>query len=101
MADLLMNYEAMKEASGKVKTHKENFDEMISGMTTIIESLNGQFEGVAKTEFENAFYTLKPNLTKLATLLGQYSVELDQAVVDASQQQQASAQRIGTNLSLD
>lgn len=101
MANVTMTYEAMSNASAQVKTHKENFDSMISSLTTIVSSLNGQWEGVAKTEFENAFQNLKPTLQKFSELLGRYSAELDKEVATVMEQQSSSAQRIGGNLTLE
>ena len=74
---------------------------MISGMTTIVSSLNGQWEGVAKTEFENAFQNLKPTLQKFSELLGRYSSELDKEVAGMMEKESGSAQRISSNLTLD
>lgn len=101
MANVTMTYEAMSNASAQVKTHKENFDSMISGMTTIVSSLNGQWEGVAKTEFENAFQNLKPTLQKFSELLGRYGTELDKEVAGMMEKESGSAQRISSNLTLD
>lgn len=101
MADVTMTYEAMRSAADQVKLHKENFDDMISGMTSIISSLNGQWEGVAKTEFETAFHNLKPTLQRFSELLGRYHTELNQEVSGMSEKEQSSARRISSNLSLD
>jgi WXG100 family type VII secretion target len=101
MANVTMTYEAMKNASSQIKTHKTNFDDMISGMTTIVNSLNGQWEGVAKEEFESAFQSLKPTLQKFSQLLERYYEELDREVADMMEKEGGSARRIGRNLSLD
>lgn len=101
MADVTMTYEAMRSAADQVKLHKENFDSMISGMTAILSGLNGQWEGVAKTEFETAFQNLKPTLQKFSELLGRYGTELNQEVSGMTEKEQGSAHRISSNLSLD
>lgn len=80
MADSVVTYEALTSAASSVMQHKQNFDEMIQGMTGIVSSLDGQWQGVAKTEFETAFAELKPTLVKFSALLGRYSEELNKHV---------------------
>lgn len=101
MPNVTMTYEAMSSASSQVKTHKQNFDSMITGMSSIVSSLSGQWEGVAKTEFENQFAVLKPTLQKFAELMGRYSTELEKEVADMMEKESGSAQRISSNLAID
>lgn len=96
-----ISYEALQNAASQVRLHKQNFDEMISGMTTIVDGLSGQWEGVAKTEFENAFRTLKPTLQKFSELMQRYSEELDKEVAETQQSQTGRRQSISSNLTLD
>lgn len=101
MADVKMTYTAMEENANKVQQHKEEFDSMITGMTNVIATLRGSWKGPAMTAFETAFEEVRPKLNNLSTLLGNFKTELQQAAADTQEQQAASAQRIGTNLSLE
>ena len=99
--DYSISYEALQHAATQVRQHKQNFDTMISGMTTIVDGLSGQWEGVAKTEFENAFQTLKPTLKKFSELMKRYGDELDKEVAETQQSQSGRRQTVNRNLSLD
>ena len=101
MNDYGISYEALQNAANQVRQHKDNFDTMISGMTTIVDGLSGQWEGVAKTEFENAFRTLKPTLQKFSALMQRYSEELDKEVAETQQSQSGRRQSVQRNLTLD
>lgn len=99
MADSVVTYEALTSAASSVTQHKQNFDEMIRGMTGIVSSLEGVWQGVAKTEFETAFEQLKPTLIKFSELLGRYSEELNKHVVRTQETESAGTQSINQSLS--
>lgn len=99
MADSVVTYEALTGAASSVAQHKQNFDEMIQGMTGIVSSLEGVWQGVAKTEFETAFEQLKPTLMKFSGLLGRYSEELNKHVVRTQETESAGTQSINQSLS--
>lgn len=92
-------YEALASAASSVTKHKQNFDEMIQGMTGIVSSLDGVWQGVAKTEFETAFEQLKPTLTKFSDLLGRYAEELNKHVTRTQETESAGTQSINQSLS--
>ena len=100
MADVKMTYTAMEENANKVQQHKEEFDSMITGMTNVIATLRGSWEGPAMVAFENAFEEVRPKLNSLSVLLDNFRKELAQAAEDTRAQQDASAKRIGNNLTL-
>lgn len=100
MADVKMTYNAMEENATKVLQHKEDFDGMIQGMTNVIAALHGSWEGPAMVAFENAFEEVRPKLNNLSVLLDNFRKELEQAAADTRAQQDASAKRIGNNLTL-
>lgn len=101
MPDVTMTYDAMSTASGQVKTHKENFDTMLTGLISLVSDLEGKWEGVAKDEFQDAFDKIKPTLEKFADLLERYNTELETEVASMMKKDSSGGQRIGANLAIE
>lgn len=99
MADSVVTYEALSTAATNVAHHKQNFDDMIKGMDGIVSSLEGEWKGQAKAEFENEFAKLKPTLEKFSELLGRYSDELNKHVNRTIENEAAGKQSINQSLS--
>lgn len=101
MQDVAMTYEAIRGASDRVKAHKERFDTVLAGLNGLVSELDGNWEGVAKDEFREAYDHLKPTLETFAALLERYTVELENEMASMMSQDSRGGRRIGSNLTIE
>ena len=81
MADIFsMDYSAMENLAKEVTAMNEEFQDMIINLATLVESLNGQWQGKAQVEFAAAYSKLKPKLDAISVVLQNYSNEINNIV---------------------
>ena len=74
-----MDYSAMGNLAKEVTTMNEDFQTMIAGLTTLVESLEGQWQGKAQVEFAAVYSKLKPKLDTISEVLQDYATEINNA----------------------
>lgn len=74
-----MDYSAMGNLAKEVTTMNEDFQTMIAGLATLVESLEGQWQGKAQVEFAAAYSKLKPKLDTISEVLQNYATEINNA----------------------
>ena len=92
MADVLMTYESLQEAAGKVNTAKSDLEQVISFLTSAVSALEGNWSGESYTAFVNAWNESKPTMERLKEAVGAFAPELNNTV---AQQQEAEAKSTG------
>lgn len=76
MADIKISYQTLSDVAAKVKQHRENYDAMIKDFKGNLRSLDGQWSGEAKNQFDKEFEALRPQLEKFGNTLGAYAEAL-------------------------
>lgn len=86
-----MDYSAMGELAKAVTAMNQDFQEMITDLDTLVESLDGQWQGKAQVEFAAAYSKLKPKLDTISEVLQNYATEINNAT--ASEQDLESSNK--------
>ena len=74
-----MDYSAMGNLAKEVTAMNKDFQDMIEGLATLVESLDGQWQGKAQVEFAAAYSKLKPKLDTISEVLQNYATEINNA----------------------
>lgn len=74
-----MDYSAMGNLAKEVTVMNKEFQDMISDLATLVESLDGQWKGKAQVEFAAAYSKLKPKLDTISEVLQNYATEINNA----------------------
>ena len=80
-----MNYDSMEALADQVETMRTDFEDMCKNLDSLIEDLNGKWQGKAQIEFAAAYKKLRPKLETINEVLSQYSVEILNAVAKESE----------------
>lgn len=79
-ADIVsMDYSAMGNLAKEVTSMNQDFQEMINNLASLVESLDGQWQGKAQVEFAVAYSKLKPKLDTVSEVLQNYAIEINNA----------------------
>lgn len=79
-ADIVsMDYSAMGNLAKEVTSMNQDFQEMINNLASLVESLDGQWQGKAQVEFAVAYSKLKPKLDTVSEVLQNYATEINNA----------------------
>ena len=76
-ADFSMNYDSMELLAAEVIHMQMDFDEMCKTLDSLVESLNGQWQGSAQKEFAVAYSNLKPELDTISKTLIKFSKQVN------------------------
>ena len=76
-----MDYSAMGNLAKEVTVMNKEFQDMITNLATLVESLDGQWQGKAQVEFAAAYSKLKPKLDTISEVLQDYATEINNAVI--------------------
>ena len=74
-----MDYSAMGNLAKEVTAMNEDFRDMITNLATLVDSLDGQWQGKAQVEFAAAYSKLKPKLDTISEVLQNYATEINNA----------------------
>ena len=74
-----MDYSAMGNLAKEVTAMNKDFQDMITNLATLVESLDGQWQGKAQVEFAAAYSKLKPKLDTISEVLQNYATEINNA----------------------
>ena len=74
-----MDYSAMGNLAKEVTAMNKEFQDMITNLATLVESLDGQWQGKAQVEFAAAYSKLKPKLETISEVLQNYTTEISNA----------------------
>ena len=74
-----MDYSAMGNLAKEVTVMNKEFQDMITNLATLVESLDGQWQGKAQVEFAAAYSKLKPKLETISEVLQNYATEINNA----------------------
>lgn len=71
-ADFSMSYSAMKQLISEITGLHETFETMCNNLDSLVNSLDGQWQGAAQKEFAAAYSKLRPKLKAIGEMLGKY-----------------------------
>lgn len=74
-----MDYSAMGNLAKEVTAMNKDFQDMITNLATLVDSLDGQWQGKAQVEFAAAYSKLKPKLDTISEVLQNYATEIKNA----------------------
>ena len=74
-----MDYSAIGNLAKEVTAMNKDFQDMITNLATLVESLDGQWQGKAQVEFAAAYSKLKPKLDTISEVLQNYATEINNA----------------------
>ena len=74
-----MDYSAMGNLAKEVTAMNKDFQDMITNLATLVDSLDGQWQGKAQVEFAAAYSKLKPKLDTISDMLQNYATEINNA----------------------
>ena len=72
-----MDYSAMGNLAKEVTAMNKDFQDMITNLATLVDSLDGQWQGNAQVEFAVAYSKLKPKLETISEVLQNYATEIN------------------------
>ena len=76
---IIVTPEEMRSNATNIRTEKANFEQCISSMRTIVNSMSGVFEGEAATAFVSNFESYNAQFTSFGELLESFAQKLDTA----------------------
>jgi len=74
-----MDYSAMGNLAKEVTAMNKEFQDMITNLATLVESLDGQWQGKAQVEFAAASSNINPKLETISNVLQSYATEINNA----------------------
>ena len=74
-----MEYSALTDLAIKISDMDQDFQNMLSDLDNLVDSLDGQWQGKAQVEFATAYNELRPKLSKIGEVLGNYAKEINNA----------------------
>lgn len=75
--DFSMDYSSMESLASDVVNMQTDFEEMCKSLESLVESLEGQWQGSAQKEFAIAYSKLKPQLDSISDVLKHFSERLN------------------------
>ena len=93
MADVSMTFHSLEDLSREIGNIQADFDNMRTGFDSLVQSLDGLWQGAAQKEFAVAYDKLKPKLATVSEVLSKYSEEISGA---AKKQRTLDAEGGGT-----
>lgn len=78
---IIVTPEEMRSNATNIRTEKANFEQCISSMRTIVNSMSGVFEGEAATAFVSNFESYNAQFTSFGELLESFAQKLDTAAI--------------------
>ena len=80
--EFAMDYDPMLELAKQVGDMQTDFAEMLSSLDSLMESVDGQWEGKAQVEFAVAYSKLRPKLKTISEVLANYATAINGAVTN-------------------
>ncbi len=74
-----MDYSAMGNLAKEVTAMNKDFQDMITNLATLVDSMDGQWQGKAQVEFAAAYSKLEPKLDTISEVLQNYATEINNA----------------------
>jgi WXG100 family type VII secretion target len=81
-ADISMDYGSMENLKTQVTNLQSDFSELQKNLSSLVSSLDGQWEGAAQKEFATAYSKLEPKLGKISDMLGAFASAVESAASD-------------------
>lgn len=78
---IIVTPEEMRSNATSLRSEKANFEQCISSMRTIVNSMSGVFEGEAATAFVSNFESYNAQFTSFGELLESFAQKLDTAAI--------------------
>ena len=75
--DFSMDYSSMESLASDVVNMQTDFEKMCKSLESLVESLEGQWQGSAQKEFAIAYSKLKPQLGSISDVLKHFSERLN------------------------
>ena len=76
---IIVTPEEMRSNATNIRTEKANFEQCISSMRTIVNSMSGVFEGEAAAAYVSNFESYNGQFTAFGELLESFTQKLDTA----------------------
>ena len=74
---IIVTPEVLRNNSSEIRNEKAKFEETISRMRTIVNSMSGEFEGEAATAYINNFESYNSSFTQFSELIESFAKKLD------------------------
>ena len=91
-ADISMSYGSMEALAKEINNINGDFNTMRSGLSSLVSSLNGEWEGTAKKEFEVAYSKLAPKLEAISNVLTRYTAAVNTVAANTKNTDSGTAQ---------
>jgi WXG100 family type VII secretion target len=95
MADIIMTYESLETAAGKITTAEGERQTLIDNLTNVVATLGDGYTGASYTAFLNAWNDSKPTMIKLKEAIGNFAPALRTTAENQRQLEQNTAQQMG------
>ena len=93
-ADISMSYGSMEALAKEINNVNGEFNTMRSGLASLVSSLNGEWEGAAKKEFEVAYSKLAPKLEAIGNVLTRYTAAVNTVAENTKSTDSGTAQLV-------
>lgn len=93
--DLRLDYEGMASASKKLIKESEDFDNCITNMRNVINSLPDIWAGKASVKYMEQFDDLEPSFKETKELIEKLAAQMDSIVKAMQDSDQAVADQVG------
>lgn len=69
--------DSLRNNATTIRTYKSEYEQTINNITTLVNSLNGEFTGEAATAFMNNYESYKSTFTQFGELIETFAQKLD------------------------
>jgi WXG100 family type VII secretion target len=92
---IIVTPEEMRSNASNIRTEKANFEQCISSMRSIVNSMSGVFEGQAATAYKNNFDSYNAQFTQFGELIESFAQKLDSSAATFEETDQGMAGSMG------
>lgn len=83
--DVIQEYGSLKGLAAEIRSIKQDFEEMCANLNTLVDSLDGEWQGKAQTEFSSSYLTLKDKLQAMSEALRNFSDAVELTALNTSE----------------
>lgn len=88
MALIKITPSSLRDRAKEVRTRKQEFDDTMGKLKSLVAALGEEWQGEAQTAFENDFENMKRNIESFSQCIEQYAKAMDTAANELEQADQ-------------
>lgn len=77
MAQIVVNPETLRSKASNVRSYRDQHDEVISRLKTLVAGLSDTWQGNAQVAFAQNFESMQPTFTQFSEMLEEYAKAME------------------------